>query len=460
MDRSYMLNDYVAEQENDLNNKLEATQNLDKLEFRIKGSKTVNEIKREVFIFLERNDVPVEISEGLQKICNEFSENTDVYHASLYLENFMNDYLKEKEKDFLKSSDTVQEIKEELIEDIKKDLDSVGIALSGSQDVLIDSIQSEDDVYKLKNNVERTTEYFQDRNEIISSPDKTLVELSSDEVAEVLERPNDEALLKSALEQQERQNDISNNNSQVELKDDGSIVVHGDIENTESMNFAAMMTIDLVSSTNDFEANQKLDMKFIKYPEQESAFKIIYGNFPLINQPNNNVDPMIVSRVNELVNSYQSNISYIKLLGTKSPELMLAMILLQEQILNEKGAFQMAVKNDGNHYGIMIAADENYAHVINAFSESGAMVTYNAMEHGIIRVNDTTPGEQLMVLNATLENLRQKKEASLVNQNSYQKQLLYPNNMNEAANVHTTFLIVVLVTEVLLLCVSLYFILM
>lgn len=459
MDKSYMLNDYIAEQEKDLVAKESANDNLEQLQFRINGSKTVEEIKKEVSIFLEKNNVPFEVEEGLKKICSEFNENTDVYHASIYLENFMKDYFDSKDKKYQDSSDTVLEIKEDVVESVKKDLDSVGISLTSSTDSLIDNIQSEADVYKIKDNVEKTTEYFEQNKEDLVAENKTILELSPDEIENVLEKPADETLLNDVIEQQEQIVDTGLD-PQVDVKEDGSIEVQGDATNDESMNFAALMTIALVVSNNEYGFDKSLDMKFIKDPENINKFRIIYADFPL--NKNNLVDPNTANKVNNLVNGYQSHVSYMDLLGMNSPELMTSLTIIQEQVLKEKGAFQLAVKNSGVNREMMFAVDENYANISTAFQESGAMVTHDAMEHSIIRVNDTMPGDQLLILSATLDNLRQKeKEAeqnALVAQNQYQKKLVYPTMNNEAANVGKTFLIVSIVTEILLvLAVCIFF---
>lgn len=464
MDRAYMLDSYIKDQDENLKDMEEANSNLNKLEFRINGSKTVDEIKKQVDIYLEKNDVPLEIEEGLKKICSEFNENTDVYQATVYLEDFMKKNLADKEKEHQESSDTVLEIKEEVIENVNKKLDDVGITITGSNDTLVESIQEEADVYKLKDNVERTTEYFEERKEMIPDENKTLVELEVEEITQVLEEPHDETLLNNILVQEEQLND-NNIDQQVEVKDDGSVVIEGDAENNESMNFAAMMTTALVVDgigTDDFGVEQKLDMKFIKDQEHDSNFKIIYGDFPLQQQPNNTIDPMFATKIAELTNNYQSQVSYMELLGTKSPEIKTALTLIQEQVLNEKGAFQMAIKNGGNHHEMIFAVDENYNNISSSFSESGAMVSNDIMENSIIRVNDTTPGEQLLILSTTLESLRQKKKEEVENlkvaENVYQKKLDYPNTINnEAANVNRIFLIVVLVTEILLLLIGSYF---
>jgi len=456
-----MLDDYIKDQEDNLTAKEKAESNLNQLNFRINGSKTIDEIKKEVNIFLEKNNVPLEIEEGLKKLCDGFTSDTDIYRAMEYLEDYMKKNLYDKEKDHQESSDTVQDIKEEVIEEIKKDLDDVGITITGSSDQLIESIQEERDVYKLEENVERTTEYLENTNQLLESENKTLVEIPTEEFTKVLEMPNDENLLDTVLEYQEDQID-NNTNQQVEISDDGSIVLEGDAKNLESMNFAAMMTAALVAN-DDLEINQKLDMKFIKEKENKSVFKIIYGDFPLKNIPNTEYKNIITSKINELTNNYQSQVSYMEILGNKSPELKTALILIQEHVLNEKGAFQMAIKNGGNNHEIMFALDENYSNISDSFHESGAIVTHDAMEHSIIRINNTTPGEQLLILSTTVDSLNQKKieeRNTLINKNGYQKKLEYPNIMkDEAANVHKTFLIIVLITQILLLVVGIYFVL-
>ena len=457
MDKSYMLDDYISEKDKSLVEKQEAEDNLDKLEFRIHGSKTVEEIKKQVSIFLEKNDIPVEVEEELNKICSEFNDNTDVYQASLYVENFMKEYLENKDKEYQKSNDTVFEIKEDLVDSVKKALDDIGIVMTGNRDTFIERIQSENDVYKLKDNVYRTTEYFEERKNLLDE-NKTLVELPTEEVTDVLENPTDVTLLNNVLEQKEQEIEI-NNDPQVQVNDDGSIVVEGDTLNLESMNFAAMMTTALVVDNTLSGLDQNLDMKFIKETESDSKFKIVYADFPL---HNNNVDPMLMSKINSLVNNYQSQVSYMELLGTKSPELMIALTLINEQVLNRNGAFQMAVKSKEDNHDMRFALDENYADIYTAFGQSGAMVSHDEMENGIIMVNDNMTGEQLLILSTALENLRQREkeaiEAQSGLQNQPQKSLGSYGMNNEVANVNKTFLMVALVAEILLAVVGIYFI--
>ena len=122
MDRSYMLNSYMEENENNLNEQQHAEQLKDKLEFRINGSKTIDEIKKQVSIFLEKNNVPPKIEEDLIKICDTFNESTDVYVAEKYIEDYIQNYLEEKDKEYNKSNETVTEIKQEVVDEAKKSL--------------------------------------------------------------------------------------------------------------------------------------------------------------------------------------------------------------------------------------------------------------------------------------------------------------------------------------------------
>lgn len=449
-----MLDNYISDQNKSLIEKEEADTNLDKFQFRIQGSKTVEEIKKEVSIFLEKNNVPLEVEEELQQICDDFDENTDVYHASLYLENFMKQYLENKEKTHQENSDTVQEIKTDLVEEVKKDLDAVGVMVSDSDDTLVDSIQSEADVYKLKDNTEQVTEYLDERNQLLTREDKTLVELPIEQLTQVLEKPGDEALLQNVLVAEEKQ--VDNKDSQVEVKEDGSVVVEGNANHSESMNFVAMMTLALMVENNEFNFNQDMDMKFVKQEKEEANFQVTFGHFsPSIDEIHLEKD--ILPKVMELVNNYDSSTSYMDILGTYSPEIMLALKIVEEQELNQPGSFKLAIKNNGNRYDMKFGIDDRYQDLISAFCENGAYITEDINHDSIIIIPGNPNSDQLVLLNAVLETLMQKgytNEEAQQLLNQYQKKLVFDNN---AANVQETFLIVVLVTEMVLLFIGAYF---
>lgn len=461
MDRSYMLNSYVSENEQNYKNVENANSYLNNFNLRIKGSQSISEIKYEVDMFLIKNNVPAEIKDGLLDICSKLNQNTSVYKAQEYLEEFLTKYLNEKEQEYEKSNDTVNEIKEELVNSVIKDLENVGIEVTGDKEELMENINSEADVYRLKENIDTATEYYQSRNEVINNDNSPTLELDVNQINSALDKPGNEAVLETTL-QTEEQTLETVSPTQTEISDDGTLVLQGDALNVDSMNYALLMTAMLVASdTNQIGINSNFDMKFIKKEEDTSKFKIIYGDFP-INKERANIDPLLVSKISELSNSYKSNIDYSQLLQQKSPELLTSFMIIYNHILNNKGSFQMAIKNSGKIHEIVFAMDENYSNVSESFLESGAMVSNDTMENNIVRVNSSTPGEQLMLLNATLENLNQRKleqtQIDLGLQNVYQKKLEYPQNLNEAANVNGTFLTIIAIAEIILLSFFFYFI--
>lgn len=459
MDRSYMLNSYINENEGNLVEKENAEDYLENLKFRINGSKSIEEVKKEVSIFLENNNVPTQIRDDLIKICDSFNENTDLYQVEKYLEEYLSKNLEQKEKDYQNSNDTVNEIKMDLIEDVRKNLEEVGITTIGNNENVIDQIQSEDDVYKLKNNVENATDYFYQRNNAIGEDNAPTLEIPVEVMNDAINNPNYETILETAKEEQGNSLSTESFNG-VEAKEDGSVEISGDANLADSMNFAAMMTTMLVTTNNNLSLDTNLDMKFIKNQEDKSNFKIIYGDFPLQNHPENKLDPIIIAKIQEQAKQYNPNVNYFDVLNSTSIELSTALMIINNHVLKENGDFKMAIKNGGVNHEIAFSMDENYADISTAFLESGAMVSHDSMENNIVRVNNSTPGEQLMILNATLENLNQREleQNNMALQNQYQKQLVYPNNMNEAANVNKIFLIVIAIAEILLLAFGYFYI--
>lgn len=456
MDRSYMLNSYASENEENLSQKEDASTLLDKLEFRMKGTKSIEELKKEVSIFLEQNTVPTDIKEEIERTISEFNDNADVYTVSNRLENILSSYLETSENNYKQSNDTLYEVKEELVSSSLKDLEDIGITTTGNPDEIIDKIETESDVIKLKENIETTVDYFNQRNDAIHSDEPVSIELSTSDINDSLENAGTNSVLETSLEEQEHA--LTTSVTNIEVTDEGSVVVNGDSKNQESINFTAMMTAALVTSNSDFGIEEPLDMKFIKNPDQDSTYKAIYGNFPLINHPENKLDPILVDKIQTIAKNYNPNVSYTDLLTTLSPEVSTSLNIIHNHVLNEQGAFQMALKNGDNQHEIMFAMDENFSNISSSFRESGAMVSSDAMENDIVRVNNTVEGEQLMILNTTLESLNQKKKEKLqaeLLQNTYQKKLIYENTNQEAANTFNIFLITLVSTEVIILLIGL-----
>lgn len=448
MDRSSMLNSYVAD--NEFNQKsLDAANNdLSALEFRIRGSKTVAEIKNEVDIFLERNNVSEEVKDNLLRICDNFSENTTVYQAMSYLEDFMSRHVSEKEKDFTKSDDTVSDIKEEVITDAMKSLDDIGITLVGADTTdMAEKIKDEDDVYKIKNNVERTTEHFNSQKDLSPNNDNQ-IEIDSNIIEEVIETSGDETLLESATSEQEDTTievETTDNSSKIEVLPDGTIIYSGDKNTDNSMNFVAMVTSALV-------VDNELDMNLSKMANESSTYRVAFGNF-YPKQDGNHQHTIIAGEVKSLVSSYNPSTSYKDILMQKSPELMMSLNIVDEEVLGKTGLFQMNVDNKNGNYGFSFILDENYSDLTQAFSEGGAMVTNDAAENSVVMLNNTTPGDNLFALNITassIHDLRQQIK-NLQNVNAYQKQLKYDPKMNESALANPNFFMIVLIANLIML---------
>lgn len=443
MDRSYILNSYIEENDNNLKEKEQAEETKDKLEFRINGSKTIDEIKKQVSIFLEKNTVPVKVEDDLIKICDTFNENTDIYFAEKYIEDYIQKYLEEKDKNYNKSNETVTEIKQEVVDNAKRSLEEFGITMTGDTDSVLDSIQDERDVFKIKENIETTTNYFNNFND-----DSSTLEVPVNAIENSINNPTTDTILDQTLQ--------NNNINQITINEDSSIEINGDVNN-DSMNFTAMMTDILVTTNNDNNFDAGLDMKFIKENTETDKFKVVYGNFPL-DKPENKLNQDTLYVIQKIANTYNPSVNYFKLLESDSIELATSLKIIKHNILNKEGSFKMAVKTDDLSQDIMFAISPEYYEVSNAFYESGANVIHNE-KVSIIKVNNNSLGEKLTILTTTLENLEQKNlEKNVpVKQNQYQKRLIFPTN-NQAANVHNIFLAVVACVEVLLLILFIYFV--
>lgn len=444
MDRSYMLNSYMEENQNNLNEQQQAEELKDKLEFRINGSKTIDEIKKQVSIFLEKNNVPPKVEEDLIKICDTFNENTDIYLAEKYIEDYIQNYLEEQEKKYNKTNETVTEIKQEVVDTAKKSLEEVGITMSGDTNSVLDSIQSERDVFKIKENVETTTNYFANN----TNENSPTMEIPVNTIEESINNPTTDTILEETIQ--------NNNVNEITINEDSSIEINGDTNN-DSMNFTAMMTDVLVTTNNDNGFDARLDMKFVKENDSDTKFKVVYGNFPLT-EPGNKLNQDTLYVIQRIADNYNSSVDYFKLLESDSIELATSLKIIENNILNQKGSFKMAVKTDGLSQDIMFAMSPEYYEVSNAFNESGASVVHNDNE-SIIKVNNNSIGEKIVILTTTLENLDKKnlEKNAPVKENAYQKQLIFPIN-NQAANAHNIFLAVTACAEVLLLILFIYFI--
>lgn len=449
MEKAYFLNDYVNELDENQKESLQANSSLDSYLFRTTGVKTVDELKKEVEKFLEQNNVDSELKDELISICESLNEDSNLYMSSLKLENAIRDYVYDKNKSLERSNQEVEEVKSNLIQDNINRLDEVGIHISGDTNEIKDSIKTEDDVYHLERQVDATVDYYQNRNELYNN--SSILETTATTLEKAIENSGTQ-ILNTVLE--EENNKLNVNNS-IDVNDDGTIEFAGSSKDSESMNFIFMMTTLLVANNPNFSLNTNMDMKFIKEKEEVDDFKVIYGNFPVL--PDGfQMDPVLKQRIYDLANSYDPNTSYDELLNSISPELKMALQIVEENVLGQAGEFKMAVKTNGNSHDIKMGFDSNYQDLINAFYENGAFTTEGMNETVVVLLPDGM--DQIILLNAVLETLKQKgyTEEQVNNlTNQYQKKLVYKN---EVANVPFHLLITITIVCVIEIVGLLYFI--
>ena len=374
-----MLNSYISDESKSLNTLDQANNNKEQYYFRTTGVKTLEELKKEVAIFLEKNEVPIELREKLVATINGFNENTNLYQASIYLDDIINNYQKEAENNYKKDSEQVTEIKTDLVNKVKSDLDGIGISLEGDPTLTLDSITSERDVYKIKENTDRVVDYYQDKPVDNDSP---TIMLSMEDINKAVDKPNDETLLNEAIDQEMKP---VNPTPSIDMKDDGSITLEGNANNPESMNFTAMMTLALVVGNNNLNLGENRDIKFNKEIRETNNYQVEFGNY---STHTNKFDPVLLQKVQQLASSYNPSVSYINTLSTYSTEMFLAFQIVNNYILKQPGSFKMAIKNNNGNYNMKFGFSSDYQEVVDAFIENGAYMTEDINHDPVSIIND------------------------------------------------------------------------
>lgn len=455
MDRQGLINEYV-DYSNQTNKAYDTSVSYyEGLKYRLTGCTSISEIKEELNKFLDNNQIEGEVRKDLTKIANDFDETTDLYTAQRYLENYLGELVDKNKKELNKSQDDINEIRKEIIDDAKKDLEKVGVKLVGDEEKVFDDINDLKDVEKIKDNVDEVKDYLEKE---YKDKDSETIEVEVDTISDALDRSGDQTLLNETLDNQVE----TDSNSPVQDRSDGSIEIEGNANNTESMNFMAMMASVLVTSVvgNDLSMNLNLDMRMMKDVTDISKFKAIFGNFPLSKMTDDKrLSPEIIAEIQERAKDYNPSKDYLNDLNKTSPEVAQAFELINNNLLNKEGAFQFLLKNGGTEHEMMFALDEHYNNVSEAFGNNGAMLTNDVDENSIVRLPNTTKGDQLLILKQTNAELKQN---SLENTNqqvleqgvAMVKKYEPPKpeeNLDEAANVSPTLLIIVTIVELLLI---------
>ena len=237
-----------------------------------------------------------------------------------------------------------------------------------------------------------------------------------------------------------------NNNMYTEM-DDGSIEIKANKEIPDTVNFTNMMVAMTVPS------DMKLDMKYIKKKEDINDYKVLLGNFPTVNHPENKLNPEQISRIENIANGYNSYADYSDMLNTLSPELAILLKVTDENVLGQEGAFQFAYNNNGTKHDIAVAMDENYADLKEIFIDKGVTMLDSIPDSKRMVIQDSIPGEQLATI-SNIEDAIAERKAKNANPQMTMKLGEYPTKEQankEAANVNFTFLVVAAIAEVILL---------
>ena len=396
MNNDYVINDYLNDDINNLEKKNRTLEALNVLKKKIENAETISELKNEVLNYLDNNDISLEFKNDIKHICDGFLESFDLLTARGRLDDYLSHFIVDK-------NNTV------------------------SNETIIDNDSN-------KTNFDG---YYYERNKFLNSV-KTDDKVASMDTGIEVESPKDDIILSNTSENNEIK-DLE----LFKVNSDGTVQINGSFKNYESLNFA-----------NDQNKIKKLDMKFIKEKNDINNFKIIYGDFP-IDHTKSKPDNELISKIEKLIKSYKSNNDYMSILKQKSKEISEAMLIIYSYVLGRTGMFQMSIRDNGKKYDMAFGMDQEYSDILDAFNINGAFVSYEGNMNGIVTVNETIPGNQLLILNSTNETLNasdNKNNFELKEEKGYVKKI----DSNQAAHANYTLLIVMGIIEVILL--SIYFI--
>ena len=455
MDRQGLINDY-ANYNTQSKEKYETNLSyLEGLQYRLNGCTTINEIKEELYKFLDNNQIQGQIRDDLTKIAKDFDEGTDVYNAQRYLENYLNELVEKNKKELDRSQDDLNEIKQDVIDDAVRDLGEVGVKLVGDPEKVFEDIQDLKDVEKIKDNVDEVKEQLKEE---VKANEGQEIEIDVEKLGDAVNQAGDQTLM-NEVEANQVEVDA---NSPIQDRGDGTIEIMGDATNEQSMNFMAMMTAALVTTDvgNDLSMNLDLDMRMMKDVSDIYKYKAIFGNFPVSKMTDDKkLSPEVIADIQKLGETYNPGRDYVADLRKTSPEIGEALELIDNNLLNQKGGFQFLLKNGGKEHEMMFALDEHYNNVSDAFQNNGAMVSNDVKENNIIRLPNSTPGDQLFTLqntNAelkqnTLENAQNTLENGMAMVKKFEPPKPEQADLNEAANISPVLLVVVTIVEMALI---------
>lgn len=435
-ERASMLNDYVSASAKNKESLNVAVDYLSQLGLAIHGVRTVSQVKYQIAEFINTYGVPQEILDILVSACQELDSGSSVYEACSYIVELMQKMVEARKNESMKSAKELQEIQKNVTDYFEDQLNEVGVKIRGDDGQLEEKIQSEEDVIRLKENIDCAVAYLKERQQVVEENNKE-ISLSTDQVVESLEESGNETVLETVLEEEESLLSQKKNQN-VEIDQDGFIVVHASSQREESIDFVKMMAIGLMTkNTDSILSNTDFGMLIVKDEYSKSDFSIKFGNFS--NQMGQNFfsDPQIMGKVSELVNSFQTHVDYSSLLATASPEIALLFQLFETHVLNKEGMAQIAVQNNVGNLNVSFGLSEKHQDFAEALKTNGALFTETPGGFYVCNVNETMPGNTITILDSTNETMNALSEKlenpELTNEKPYIKIM----DSDQSGNIRT-----------------------
>lgn len=453
-ERASMLDEYSMDYREKKSALDQSIEYLSVLNQSLRNIYTVEQVKLEIQRFIRIYDVPREVIDVLQDAMKELSSEDSAYKACQYVSDILQKMVGKREREEKITRERLDGIKKNVADHFENELNDVGVKISGDFEDFSDKIETEDDIDRLKDNIDRTVEYLKERQKIIGE-NETDVTLSMDQVMDAAENTSDETILNAILEE-EQTSDIMKESSDLEIDSTGAVVVSVSLVKPESIDYMKMMVVGMMTSTIDPTlASASFGMKMVKGQYNKEDFQVKFGNFSKNGDSLTN-DPKIMGKIQDLSSSFRTNVDYDSMLSKASPELSSAVSIFENHILGKEGMAQIAVKNTSGNYNFAFGLGEEFQNVTDSLNTNGAMTTQTPIGSSVSNIYDTAPGDTLTILSSTNETLDKEKELEnmeLSKSNSYVK----VKSMDDLGNVNFYILVSIAVFEIASILLTIYF---
>lgn len=443
------INSYKLEQDNLEKQADIANTDLTKLEERLKGVSSVDELKHEVDVFLEKNDVPTDVETELKRRTDNFTENTGVLYARSVLEEYLEKEASQKETELEKNKEEMLDKIADEISPAAKELEFLGIDPLDSFKIAEEAVKNNIDdtgLNKIIDNIDFASNSLRERFNIYGEMQPNTI-ITEEQIASTMDNSGVETLNDTIVEQETNNyNDMVNDNM-IYFAGDGSIIIQGDFNVDPQMNFISKVVNDLVVENNDYN----LDMSLFKTSLQTDTYSV-----SLKPESYNFSDSEIVAlrqKICSVVNGYNKNIdTYNDTLAINSPQLASAISLMALSLKEQNGEFRFDYRNSDQSMDFMMSI--NYYDLVNSFSANGAVLEEVSGENFRVHLSSLDKQQQFEVLNNTYRDQvklekEKSKEKELEQENSMQKK--YGEIKYNSANVSGSVLIMVVLAEILAL---------